>query len=173
MISAIKGTSPQIDPSCFVAPSATVIGDVTVGARSSIWFGAIVRGDINAIRIGAETNVQDGCVLHVDRQHALTLGDLVTVGHRAILHGCTVGDRVLIGMGATIMNGAVIGADSIVGAGALVTEGVVVPPRSLVLGVPAKIHRGLSEEEVASIRAAAERYLKHMAIYQQPVTSDR
>jgi gamma-carbonic anhydrase len=138
---------------------------VAIGAKAGIWFGAVVRGDSNAIRIGAQTNIQDNSVLHVDHKHPLTVGDDVTVGHRAILHGCTIENRCLVGMGATIMNGAVIGADSIVGAGALVTEGTVVPPRSLILGVPAKVKRELTEDEVASIARSATLYAEYAAWY--------
>lgn len=166
MLMTIEKKTPQIAPDGFVVEGAAVIGDVAVGPRSSIWFGAVVRGDSNAIRIGARTNVQDLCILHVDEEHPLTIGDLVTVGHGAILHGCTIGDRVLVGMGATVMSGAVVGDDSIVGAGALVTEGTQVPPRSLVLGVPAKVRRGLSDEEVASVQKAALDYIEYAAMYQ-------
>lgn len=169
MIAAMAGKTPGIEPSAFVASTAAVIGDVVIGARSSIWFGAVARGDENAIRIGVRTNVQDACVLHVDGQHALQVGDDVTVGHRAMLHGCTIRDRVLIGMGATVMNGATIGEDSIVGAGALVTEGMAVPPRSLVLGVPARVKRELTEEERERLRASAEHYVRMAETYRKAV----
>ena len=165
MLTSVRGRTPQIDATAFVAENATVIGDVAVGANAGIWFGAVVRGDSNAIRIGRQTNIQDNSVLHVDHKHTLTIGDDVTVGHRAILHGCTIENRVLVGMGATIMNGAVIGADSIVGAGALVTEGAQVPPRSLVLGFPAKVKRELTEEEVAGIARSASLYAEYASWY--------
>lgn len=165
MISTIKDKTPNLDPSAYVAPNAAVLGDVSLGVGSSIWFGAVVRGDANSIRIGDRTNIQDLCVLHVDSKNPLSIGGDVTVGHRAILHGCTVGDRVLIGMGAILMNGVVIGDDSIVGAGALVTEGTKVPPFSLVLGVPAKVKRALTEEEIAGILVAAGHYVAATEMY--------
>ena len=167
MIKEMKGKTPSIAGTAFVAETAAVIGDVTVGEKASIWFGAVVRGDSNAIRLGARTNVQDLCVLHVDHKHELSIGDEVTVGHRAILHGCTIEDRCLVGMGATVMNGAVIGAGSIVGAGALVTENTVVPPRSLVLGVPAKVRRELTDDEVASVARSASLYEEYASWYRK------
>ncbi|MFH0799739.1 MAG: gamma carbonic anhydrase family protein [Pseudomonadota bacterium] len=167
MISAIKGKSPNIDPSAFVAGNATVLGDVRIGAGAGIWFGAVIRGDSNSICVGSRTNVQDLCVLHVDELNPLRIGDDVTIGHRAILHGCSVGDRVLIGMGAIIMNGATIGDDSIVGAGALVTEGTKVLPRSLLIGVPAKVKRELSDGEIAGILQAAKHYVQNAAVYKK------
>ena len=165
MLKSVRGRTPEVDASAFVAETAALIGDVAVGAHASIWFGAVVRGDSNAIRIGAQANIQDNSVLHVDHTHRLTIGEDVTVGHRAILHGCTIERRVLVGMGATIMNGAVIGADSIVGAGALVTEGTQVPPRSLILGVPAKVKRELTDEEVAGIARSASLYAEYASWY--------
>jgi len=165
MITPIGPKTPAIDPSCFVATTSSVIGDVAVGKGSSIWFGAIARGDVGIIRIGRGTNIQDLCCLHVDAQYDLSIGDGVTVGHRAILHGCVVGNRVLIGMGAIVMNGATVGEECIIGAGALVTEGTTIPPRSLVLGVPGKIIRPLTKEEIASIDAAADVYAKGAASY--------
>jgi carbonic anhydrase/acetyltransferase-like protein (isoleucine patch superfamily) len=154
-----------IDAGCFVARNATVIGDVTMGEGSSIWFGAVVRGDINAIRIGRRSNIQDLSCLHVDAAFGLTVGDDVTVGHRAILHGCRLGDRVLIGMGAIVLNGAAIGDESIIGAGALVTEGARVPPRSLVLGVPGKVVRTLAPADVEKILESADHYAKGAQLY--------
>lgn len=165
MIIPVKGRAPEIDPSAFVADSAALIGDVVLGRGASVWFGAVVRGDSNSIRIGALANIQDNSVLHVDHTHKLAVGDEVTIGHRAILHGCTICDRVLVGMGATIMNGAVIGSDSIVGAGALVTENTRVPPRSLILGVPAKVKRELTDDEAASIRRSATLYSEYAGWY--------
>lgn len=165
MISGIKGKSPSIDKSTFVTKNATVIGDVTIGERCGIWFGAVIRGDCRPIRIGDRTNIQDQCVLHVDDENGLTIGDDVTVGHRALLHGCTVGSRVLIGMGAIIMNGAKIGDDSIVGAGALVTEGSEIPSGSLAIGFPAKAKRELTREEISGIRTSSEHYVKTAELY--------
>ncbi len=160
------GASPRFDDSNFIAPSAAVIGDVALGKGASVWFNAVVRGDVNWIEIGAGSNVQDGCVVHVTHGTAPTrVGRHVTIGHGAIVHGCTVEDRVLIGMGAVVMDHAVIGHDSIVGARALVTGGTEIPPRSLVLGHPAKAVRTLSSEEVESIQTYAENYLRYSAIY--------
>lgn len=157
---------PQFDDSNFIAPSADVIGDVRLGKGASIWFNCTVRGDVNWIEIGEASNVQDNTVIHVTNRTAPTkIGDRVTIGHAAVIHGCTIEDDVLIGMGAMILDHAVIGHDSIVGAKALVTMRTVVPPRSLVLGQPAKVIRELTDEEVASIRTFSENYLKYSAIY--------
>jgi carbonic anhydrase/acetyltransferase-like protein (isoleucine patch superfamily) len=154
------GKWPEIDPTAFIAPSSDIIGEVAIGAESSVWFQCVVRGDVESIRIGKRTNIQDLTMLHVDRRECpLVIGDEVTVGHRVILHGCTVGHRCLIGMGAVIMNKAVIGDDSIVGAGALITEGKVFPPKSLILGVPAKVSRELSAEELAFLTKSATNYV--------------
>jgi gamma-carbonic anhydrase len=165
MIIPFGDKTPEIAPTAFVAENATVIGDTVIGANSSIWFGAVVRGDSNWIKIGARTNIQDLCVLHTDDRHSLTIGNDVTVGHRAILHGCVINDRVLIGMGATIMNGAVIGSGSIIGAGALVTESAVIPAGSLVLGVPAKVKRELSSSEIMAVEGASKHYVEFAEIY--------
>lgn len=139
MIRPIAGKTPALDPTALVAENATVLGEVSLGAECSVWYGAVVRGDCNRITLGARANVQDNCVLHCDGAHPLSLGENVTVGHGAVLHGCTIERNVLIGMGATVLNGAVIGEGSIVGAGALVTENKIFPPHSLIVGVPAKL----------------------------------
>ena len=160
--------TPHIDPTAFVAPTAAVLGDVTIGPDASVWFHCVLRGDANAIRIGARSNVQDGTVMHGDRvvgDHPVILGEDVTIGHNAVIHGCTIGDRVLVGMGAIILNGAVIGADSIVAAGALVREGTEVPPRSLVAGIPAKVRREITDEDVERIRHTSGAYLEYGAHY--------
>ncbi len=155
-----RGMRPSIDASSFVAPTAAVIGDVVIGARSSIWFGAVLRGDAMAIRIGARTSIQDNAVVHATTGWAATtVGDDCTVGHGVILHGCTVGDRVLVGMGSIVLDGAEIGADTILGAGSLVTARTTIPPGVLALGRPAKVIRALNDDELASIRAAAETYV--------------
>jgi carbonic anhydrase/acetyltransferase-like protein (isoleucine patch superfamily) len=155
-----RGKNPEIHPTVYLAPTAAVIGDVVIGAESSVWFGAVIRGDVFYIRVGARTNVQDNCVLHVSHDRAACIvGDDVTVGHAAVLHGCTIADRVLVGMGSVIIDDAVVGADSIVGAGALVTMGTKIPPRSLVLGRPAKVVRSLTDAEVASIAEAGRLYV--------------
>ena len=157
---------PEVHPSAFVDDSAQVIGDVRIGADSGIWMNAVIRGDVNVIHIGARTNIQDGCVVHVMRDtYPTVIGDDVTVGHLAIVHGCTIEDRVLVGMGAIVLNGARIGEDSIVAAGTLVTEGMVVPPRSMVMGVPAQVRRPLTDSEMAGIRASAERYVQYRRDY--------
>lgn len=152
---------PRIAEDVFIAPHATVAGDVELGPGSSVWFGTVIRGDVFPIRIGARTNVQDNSVIHVTTdRHATIIGDEVTIGHRAILHGCTVESRCLIGMGAIVMDRAVIGEGSIVGAGALVTEGTIVPPGSLVLGAPARVKRPLTEDERAQLASSAAHYVE-------------
>ena len=161
---------PQVDPSAWIAPSAVLVGDVTVGPQASVWYTTVVRGDGDAIRIGARTNVQDGCVLHTDPGLVLDVGADVSVGHRAVLHGCVIEDEVLVGMGAIVMNGARIGTGSLVAAGALVTEGTQVPPRSLVVGSPAKVRRALSDDEVVMVRYNAEHYVGLAELHRQEFT---
>jgi len=150
-----------IHESVYLAAGARVVGDVTIGEDSSVWFNAVLRGDCEALRIGRRTNIQDNCVLHADPGFPCVLGDGVTVGHGAVVHGAQVGDNVTIGMHAVVMNGARIGADSIVGVGAVVTEGTEIPPRSLVIGLPAKVKRNPTDEEVARNRASAEHYVQN------------
>jgi len=166
MVRPFIGVSPSYDATNFIADNATVIGDVTLGKHASIWYQCTLRGDVNWIRIGAESNIQDNTVVHVTHGTAPTeIGDRVTVGHSAIIHGCTIEDNVLIGMGATVMDHAVIGTNSIVGAGALVTGGTEVPPRSMVLGSPGKVVRELTDEEVASIGQYAANYVRYSAAH--------
>jgi carbonic anhydrase/acetyltransferase-like protein (isoleucine patch superfamily) len=166
MLRAYRGRMPVVDPTAFVDESAQVIGDVQIGAESSVWMNAVVRGDVNAIRIGQRTNVQDGAVVHVMHDtHAAALGDDVTVGHGAIVHGCTVGHRVLVGMGAILLNGATIGEDAIVAAGTLVTEGAVVPPRSLVMGSPGRVRRALTDDEIRFVLESAANYVRYRLDY--------
>jgi carbonic anhydrase/acetyltransferase-like protein (isoleucine patch superfamily) len=148
-----------IHSSVFLARGAIVLGDVTIGEDSSVWFNAVVRGDTEAIRIGRRTNVQDGAILHADPGFLCTVADDVTIGHGAIVHGAAVGNRVLIGMRAVVMNGAEIGDESVIGVGAVVTEGTKIPPRSVVLGLPGKIVRETSIDDAARIRHAAEHYV--------------
>ncbi|MEB3186798.1 MAG: gamma carbonic anhydrase family protein [bacterium] len=148
----------EIDPGAWIAPGAVVVGSVIVGEGSSIWFGCVVRGDIAPVTIGKHTNVQDGCILHVGARHPCTLGDRVSLGHGAIVHGATVEDDCLIAMRATVLNGAVIGRGSVVGAGAVVPEGMIVPPGSLVLGVPAKVIKPVDDRLRTGIAATAEGY---------------
>jgi carbonic anhydrase/acetyltransferase-like protein (isoleucine patch superfamily) len=147
LITGIGGREPRIDQEAFVAPTSSVIGDVTVEAGASVWYGAVVRGDVERISVGAQSNIQDNCTLHADPGFPVTIGRRVSVGHNAVVHGATVEDDCLIGMGATVLNGAVVGAGSLVAAQALVPQGMVVPPGSLVAGVPAKVRRELTEEE--------------------------
>jgi carbonic anhydrase/acetyltransferase-like protein (isoleucine patch superfamily) len=162
---ALGESSPSIDPTAWVAPSADLIGDVRLGPRASVWFGAVIRADNTPIILGEETNFQDGSVGHSDPGALLTIGARVTVGHQAILHGCTIEDEALIGMGARILNGAVIGTQCIVGAGALVTEGKVFEPRSLIVGSPARAMRTLTDEQVALLRLSAAHYAEKAAAY--------
>jgi carbonic anhydrase/acetyltransferase-like protein (isoleucine patch superfamily) len=152
--------APSVHPSAFIAPGAVVLGDVEIGAESSVWYTAVLRGDINRIVLGSQTNIQDGSVLHVSDDFACVLGDRVTVGHRAVVHACTVGDEVLVGMGAIILDGAQIGPRSIIAAGALVTKGTVIPEGSLVVGSPAKVVRPLSREEMAANARLALKYVE-------------
>ena len=169
MLKPYKGILPRIDESAFIEDSAQIIGDVEIGARSSIWFNAVVRGDVHYIRIGERTNVQDNCTLHVTKDtYPLILGNDITIGHGVILHGCTIKDRCLIGMGAIILDNAEVGEDCIIGAGALVTEGAKVPPGSLVLGMPGKVKRDVTPEEKARILRSAQNYIEYSANYARP-----
>jgi carbonic anhydrase/acetyltransferase-like protein (isoleucine patch superfamily) len=158
---------PSVDPSAWVAPDASVIGTVTLGARASVWFGAVLRGDTEGIAVGDGSNVQDNAVLHTDAGFPLTIGRDCTVGHKAILHGCTIGDETLIGMGAIVLNGARIGRNCLIGAGALVTEGKEIPDGSLVMGMPAKVVRPLDEAAIAGLRASARGYRERAALYRE------
>lgn len=163
MIHALDGIRPDLHPTVWVAPGAHVAGRVTAGAGASFWFGAVARGDNEPITLGARTNVQDNAVLHSDWGFALVIGDDVTIGHGAILHGCRVGDGCLIGMGAIILNGAVIGVGSLIGAGALVTEGKVIPPGSVVMGQPGRVVKELDDAGKARLLASAAGYAKNAA----------
>jgi carbonic anhydrase/acetyltransferase-like protein (isoleucine patch superfamily) len=156
---------PDLPASCWVAPTATVVGRVTAGEGCSVWFSAVLRGDSNSVHLGDRVNVQDGAVLHSDEGYPLAVGSDVTIGHQAMVHGCTVGEGSLIGIQAVVMNGAVIGAHSLVAAGALVTEGKQFPPRSLIVGSPAKLVRTLGDEEVARLKASAAHYARNGARY--------
>ncbi|MFI1755530.1 gamma carbonic anhydrase family protein [Streptomyces sp. NPDC020571] len=147
LITGVGGKDPKVDADAFVAPTASVVGDVTLHAGASVWYGAVLRGDVERISVGASSNVQDNCTLHADPGFPVTVGERVSIGHNAVVHGATVEDDCLIGMGATVLNGAVIGAGSLVAAQALVPQGMRVPPGSLVAGVPAKVKRELTEEE--------------------------
>jgi carbonic anhydrase/acetyltransferase-like protein (isoleucine patch superfamily) len=167
MLRPFRSVLPRVNPSAYVDQSAQVIGDVEIGDESSVWMNVVIRGDVNTIRIGDRTNIQDGTVIHVMRgTHPTQIGNEVTVGHAAVLHGCTIHDRVLIGMGAMLLNGAEIGEDSIVAAGTLVPEEKKFPPRSLLMGRPAVLKRVLTDSEVATIRDYAERYIGYRKDYQ-------
>ncbi|WP_267395657.1 gamma carbonic anhydrase family protein [Sphingomonas sp. GC_Shp_1] len=162
---ALGDVAPQLGAEAWVAPGAQVIGRVTLGARASVWFNAVLRGDNDPITIGDDSNVQDGAVIHADPGVPATIGRGVTIGHRAIVHGASVGDNSLIGMGATLLNRAVIGADSIVGAHALVTEGKTFPAGSLIVGAPAKLVRPLTDTEIAGLRLSAATYVANARRY--------
>jgi carbonic anhydrase/acetyltransferase-like protein (isoleucine patch superfamily) len=169
MILSLDSAAPTVADDSWIAPTATVIGQATIGSETGIWYNAVIRADDAPISIGDGTNIQDGCVVHADPGSPTVIGSGVSVGHNAVLHGCTVADNVLVGMGAVIMNGAHVGADSLVAAGALVTEKMVVPPRSLIAGAPAKIRRELTDTEVENIRANAANYraarMRHAAAH--------
>ena len=167
MIWDLDGIAPHIAPDAWVAPDAQLMGRVVLEAQASVWFGAVLRGDNEEIRLGRGSNIQDLCVCHTDPGYPLIVGENCTIGHRAILHGCTIGDGVLIGMGAIILNKAVVGAGSVVGAGALVTQGTIIPPHSLVVGAPAKVRRELSEEERAHYSHFAAKYVGVAANYRR------
>ena len=156
---------PVIHPTAFIAPNATLLGDVTIGENASVWYNSVLRGDINRIVVGRGSNVQDGSVLHLSAEHGCLIGDYVTVGHMAMLHACTIGNECLIGMGAIILDGVEIGDRCLIGAGALVTQGKNIPPGSMVLGSPAKVVRELSAEEQAGLRGWAERYVRLIPHY--------
>lgn len=159
LVAAIAGREPAIDPAAYAAPTSVVLGSVTMGAGSSVWYHAVLRGDCESISLGEGSNVQDNSTVHADPGFPAVIGSGVTVGHNAVLHGCVIEDDVLVGMGATVLNGARIGTGSLVAAAALVPQGMQVPPHSLVAGVPAKVRRELTEEERAVVRLNAEHYV--------------
>ena len=160
-IFALRDITPQVDPDAWVAPGAAVIGRVQLGAGVSVWFGAVLRGDNEPIVVGPGTNLQEHVICHTDMGAPLTVGPDCTIGHRATLHGCTIGEGTLIGMGATVLNHAVIGRNCLIGAGALVTEGKEIPDGSLVMGVPARVVRPLSEDQIAGLLRSAEGYRRN------------
>lgn len=170
MIRPFKDFTPKIDPSCFIAESAVIIGDVEIGPQSSIWYNSVVRGDVNQIRIGTGTNIQDLAMLHVthrkdplDPGAPLIIGDFVTIAHNVTLHGCTIENGAFIGMQAVVMDNVVVGEEALVGARALVTEGTTIPPRTLWLGAPARYKRDLTVEELKRIRTSARNYIRYAA----------
>ena len=168
MILSYRGVYPRIDESVYIVEGARIVGDVEIGAWSSVWFNTVIRGDVNYIRIGRRTNIQDNCTLHVTKDiYPLILEDEITVGHNVVLHGCTIRSRCLIGMGAILLDDVEIGPDSIVGAGSVVTEGTKVPPRSLVLGTPARVKRPLRDDEVERIKRSAANYVQYVKNYRE------
>jgi carbonic anhydrase/acetyltransferase-like protein (isoleucine patch superfamily) len=169
MLRVFKNHAPRVAPSAYVDESAQIVGDVVIGEESSVWMNAVVRGDVNHIRIGSRTNLQDGTIVHVmrDPSHPTVVGEDVTVGHGVVLHGCTVANRCLIGMGAILLNGSSVGEDCIVAAGTLLPEGMAVPPRSLVMGSPGKVRRILTDDEVAFILQSAQNYVTYRLEYMQ------
>ena len=167
IIKSVRGFHPRISPGSWIAENAVIIGDVDIGEKSSIWYNVVIRGDVHSIKIGRETNVQDGTVIHATyEEHSTTIEDRVTIGHLVMLHGCHVKSGCLIGMGAIVMDGAVIGENSLVGAGSLVTEGSVFPAGSLILGRPAKVKRALTLEELENLQKSADNYLLYTSWYQ-------
>jgi carbonic anhydrase/acetyltransferase-like protein (isoleucine patch superfamily) len=170
LIKSFGGASPKIHETAFVAENAVVIGDVEIGANSSVWYGSIVRGDVNSIRIGARTNIQDATVIHVSRgTHPIVLEDEVTIGHRVTLHGCHVEHNSLIGIGAILLDGVRIGNNSLVAAGSLVTPRTVMPPRSLVMGSPARVKRELTDAEIADLQHFWRNYVEYTLLYLREV----
>lgn len=166
MLKSYRGVEPIVAANAFIEDTAVIIGDVVIGSDSSVWFHAVVRGDVHFIRIGHRTNIQDLSLLHVSHDtYPLTLGDDITIGHHVVLHGCTIRDRVLVGMGSIIMDGAVIEEDCIIGAGSLVTERTQIPPKSLVIGSPARVKRMLTTDEIAWIRESASNYVRYAQHY--------
>jgi carbonic anhydrase/acetyltransferase-like protein (isoleucine patch superfamily) len=166
MLRPYRGQLPRVHPSAFIDASAQVIGDVEIGEESSVWMCVVIRGDVNRIRIGRRSNVQDGTIVHVMKDtHPTGIGDDVTIGHGAVVHGCTVEDRCLIGMGAILLNGVTVGSGSIVAAGTLLPEGTQVPPRSLVMGSPGKVRRPVSDADLDEIQMYADRYVAYRLDY--------
>ena len=169
MLRPYRGVSPRVHPTAFIDDSAQVIGDVEIGEESGVWMNAVIRGDVNTIRVGRRSNIQDGTIVHAQSAmsgaHATVIGSSVTIGHGALIHGCTIDDHCLIGMGAIVLNGAHVGTQSIVAAGTLVTEDMKVPARSLVMGSPAKVKRLLTQAEIAEIQGYADRYVGYRLDY--------
>jgi len=166
MLRPFRGTLPRVHPTAYIDDSAQVIGDVEIGEESSVWMCAVLRGDVHWIRVGRRSNIQDGSVVHaMTGTHPTSIGDNVTIGHAAVVHGCTIEQQCLIGIGAILLNGAHIGANSIVAAGTLITEGMKVPPKSLVMGSPGKVKRLLTHAEIAEIQAYADRYVGYRLSY--------
>lgn len=166
MIRPFRDILPTVPASAYVDPSAQVIGDVVLGEHASVWMNAVIRGDVNSIRVGARSNVQDCAVLHGQRHlYSVTVGELCTIGHNATVHGCVLEDEVLIGINSVVLNGAVVGTQSIVAAGAVIPERTIIPPRSLVAGVPGKVRRSITDEDIALIRTYGNNYLDYLKVY--------
>lgn len=165
MIELYKQYKPDIEKNVFIAENSTIIGRCFIGENCSIWYNAVIRADVNEIRVGSSTNIQDGCVIHCDSNNSTSIGEYVTVGHNAIIHGCTIGSNCIIGMGATILDGAIIGDNVIVGANSLITCGKIIQSGVLVMGSPAKVARKLTPDEIKGIRSSAERYIKYAIEY--------
>ncbi len=170
LLLSVQGRGPQLHPDAWVAPNASLIGPISLGAKASVWYSATLRAEAEPIEIGAGSNIQDGCTVHCDPGFPVAVGTDVTVGHNAVLHGCTIGDGVLIGMGAVVLNGARIGAGSLVAAGAVVPQGMDVPPRSLVAGVPGRIRRELLDDEVTGNRHNAVVYQHLIDVHRNAVS---
>lgn len=167
MIHTLQGQTPEVADSAYIAPGAHVIGHVMIGAKASVWFNAVIRGDLAPITIGNGTNIQDNTTVHVDYGMPTSIGSNCVIGHNCIIHGCTIGDNVLVGMGSTILNGAQIGEGSLIGAGSLVTEGKVFPPNSVIMGRPAKIVREVGEKERAMIKQGPQNYMQNALLYKE------
>ena len=168
MIVEFNGKKPRVHPTVFIAVNAMVIGDVDLGPDANIWFQSIIRGDTNYIRIGSNCNIQDGCILHVVKDlHPLILEDGVVLGHRVVVHGCRIGKGSLVGIGAVVLNGAEIGEESIIGAGSVVAPGTIIPPRTLSIGVPAKVVRSLGDDDIRMIQGTCQEYLELKEAYRQ------
>ena len=166
-IYALDGVSPKLADDAYVAPNAQVMGKVELGAASSVWFGAVLRGDNDLIQIGARSNIQDNSVLHTDHGYPLIMGEGVTVGHQVMLHGCEIGENTLIGIGATVLNGAKIGKNCLIGAHALITEGKVIPDNSMVLGAPGKVVKTLSESQIEMLKMSSQVYVANSARFEK------
>lgn len=174
MLLPYLGKRPEIDPSAFIEESARIIGDVVIGGASSVWFNVVIRGDVHFIRIGERTNIQDGTVVHVTREiHPTLVGNEVTVGHNVTLHGCTIGDRCLIGIGAVLLDGVAIGEECLIAAGTVLSPGTIIPPRSLVMGLPGRARRELMDDEIRHLRRSAESYVGYRLDYRPDLADIR
>ena len=170
---SLEGKSPTLNGRVFIAPTATVIGSVTLNNDSSVWWGAVLRGDYEPITVGTRSNIQDNCIIHMDEDFPVDIGSRVTVGHKVVLHGCTVGDNSLIGINSVVMNGVTIGENCLIGSNTLITEGKSIPPGTLTIGSPGKVVRDLTDEEIEDLTGFSDRYVRNLIRYRntlQPVT---